>query len=168
VERIAVEHPRRHTPRPFHDDVIGELVSRLHETLENTSTPLAASRRPDQHERMRRIVVLTVVLSLTLAAGALGCQKRLQSEDYVEGELLIKYQAGVSNERMAEIHQSLGNRLAECWPSIRWCRVLLKEGVAVEEGIQQYRRFPEVENAEPNLRTRLGPPPQEPPTRLPQ
>jgi hypothetical protein len=108
------------------------------------------------------------MLSLILAMGAPGCQGRSQRADYVEGELLILFRAGVPEERMAEIHQGLGNRPAECWPSIRWCRVLMKEGVTVEEGIQQYRRFPEVENAEPNFRTRLGPPLQEPPSRLPQ
>jgi hypothetical protein len=88
--------------------------------------------------------------------------------DYVEGEVLVKFRAGVSEERMAEIHRALGNRVVESWPGIRWYRVLLKEGVTVPEGIQAYRSLKEVEDAEPNFKGYLGLPSQGPPTRLPQ
>lgn len=109
-----------------------------------------------------------VILTLAMANVMAGCRSGTQGTDYVEGELLVKFRAGVSEERMAEIHRTLGNRVVESWPGIRWYRVLLKEGVTVPEGIQQYRSLPEVEDAEPNFRGYLGPLPQGPPTRLPQ
>jgi len=109
-----------------------------------------------------------VILTLAIANVMAGCRNAAQEADYIEGELLIKFRAGVPEERMAEIHQSLGNRLVESWPGIRWFRVLLKEGVSVPEGIQQYRSLPEVEDAEPNFRRQLDPKLQNPPTRPPQ
>ena len=112
--------------------------------------------------------IRVLILSLALANVMAGCRSGAQESDYVEGELLLKFRAGVSEERMAEIHRTLENRLVESWPGIRWYRVLLKEGVTVTEGIQQYRSVPEVEDVEPNFRRHLGPPPQGPPTRLPQ
>ena len=109
-----------------------------------------------------------IILTLAIANAMAGCRIGAQETGYVEGELLVKFQVGVSQERIAEIHRTLGNRPVESWPGIRWCRVLLKDGVTVAEGIQQYRSLPEVEDAEPNFRRRVGPPPQGPPVRLPQ
>jgi hypothetical protein len=105
-----------------------------------------------------------VILTLASASVTAGCRHAAQEAGYVEGELLVKFRVGVSEEHTAEIHRTLGNRLVESWPGIRWYRVLLKEGVPVPEGIRQYRSFPEVEDAEPNFRRRLGPPPQGPAT----
>ncbi len=109
-----------------------------------------------------------VILALAIANVITGCRDAAQEANYVEGELLVKFRVEVSEERMAEIHRSLGNRLVESWPGIRWYRVLLKEGVTVPEGIQQYRSLPEVEDAGPNFRRRVGPPPHRPPTPVPQ
>ena len=114
--------------------------------------------------------MLAAVLIVTFAAifSPVACRGGPSGTDYVEGELLVKFHSGVSEARMVEVHRSLGNRLVESWPGIRWYRVLLKEGVTVPEGIQQYRRLPEVENAEPNFQIRLQPPRQVQPKRLPQ
>jgi hypothetical protein len=108
------------------------------------------------------------VLALALANVMVGCASAAQGTNYVEGEVLVKFRAGVSEERMAEIHRTLGNRIAESWPAIRWYRVLLREGVTVPEGVQEYRSLKEVENVEPNFKGYTGPPTQRPPTRLPQ
>jgi len=108
------------------------------------------------------------VLALTFALVMVGCGGAAQATNYVEGELLVKFRAGVSEERMAEIHRMLGNRIAESWPGIRWYRVLLKEGVTAPEGVQQYRSLNEVEDVEPNFKAYLGTPSQGGPTQLPQ
>lgn len=114
------------------------------------------------------MLVFIVVLTFASLSVTTGCRHAAQETGYVEGELLVKFRVGVSEKRMAEIHRTLGNRLVESWPTIRWYRVLLTEGVTVSEGIRQYRSFPEVENAEPNFRAHLGPPPPGPPKRVPQ
>ncbi len=113
------------------------------------------------------MVAHLLALTFVLASVMAGCRSVAQGTDYVEGELLVKFRAGVPEERMAEIHQALGNRVVESWPGIRWYRVLLKEGVTVPEGMQAYRTSPEVEDVEPNFRRRTEPP-QAPPTRLPE
>jgi len=104
------------------------------------------------------MLVPTVILTLAIASVMAGCRSDAQGTDYVEGELLVKFRVGVSEARMAEIHRTLGNRSVESWPEIRWYRVLLNEGVTVPEGIQEYRRLPEVEDAEPNFKGHLRPP----------
>jgi len=114
------------------------------------------------------VLVRIAVLALALANVMVGCGGAAQGKDYVEGELLVKFRAGVSEERMAEIHRILGNRIVESWPKIRWYRVLLKEGVTVREGVWEYRSLKEVEDAEPNFKEYLGTPPQSPPTQLRQ
>ena len=110
---------------------------------------------------------ILVLLTLVIASVTAGCRTGVQAMDYVEGEVLVKFRAGVSEQRMAEIHRALGNRPVESWPGIRWYRVLLKEGVAVPEGIQAYRSLPEVEDVEPNFGRRVQPS-QGPPARLPE
>ncbi|HEX7629779.1 MAG TPA: hypothetical protein VF431_05525 [Candidatus Methylomirabilis sp.] len=108
------------------------------------------------------------VLALAFAHMMVGCGGEAQGANYLEGELLVKFHTGVPEERMAEIHQTLGNRVVESWPEIRWYRVLLKKGVTVQEGVWEYRSLKEVEGAEPNFKGYLGTPPQGPPTQLPQ
>lgn len=108
------------------------------------------------------------VLALALVNVMVGCGGAAQGNNYVEGELLVKFRADVSEERMAEIHRTLGNRVVESWPEIRWYRVLLKDGITVPEGIREYQSLKEVEDVEPNFKRYLGLPPQAPPTRLPQ
>ena len=108
------------------------------------------------------------VLALAFANVMVGCGGAAQETNYVEGELLVKFHTGVPEERMAEIHRTLGNRVVESWPEIRWYRVLLKDGVTVREGVWQYRSLKEVEGAEPNFKGYVGTPPQSPPTQLPQ
>ena len=107
------------------------------------------------------------VLAFALANVMAGCIDAAQATNYVEGELLVKFRTGVSEERIAEINRTLGSRVLESWTAIRWYRVLLKEGVTVPEGIQKYQSLKEVEAVEPNSRTQALPP-QGPPTRLPQ
>lgn len=108
------------------------------------------------------------VLALALALVMVGCGGAAPATNDVAGELLVKFRAGVSEEHMAEIHRVFGNRVAESWPEIRWYRVLLKEGITVPEGMQQYRSLNEVEDVEPNFTVHLGTPPHGPPPQLPQ
>jgi hypothetical protein len=105
-----------------------------------------------------------LALSLAMASVTVGCGQAAQPPAYVEGELLVKFRAGVSMERMAEIHRTMGNRPAEHWPRTRWSRVLLQDGVSVPEALQQYLSLPEVEAAEPNYTRQLPPSPRGSPT----
>ena len=59
------------------------------------------------------MVAHILALTLVLASVTAGCRSGAQGMDYVEGEVLVKFRAGVSEERMAEIHRALGNRVVE-------------------------------------------------------
>jgi len=74
------------------------------------------------------------VLVIALANVMVGCGGAAQGTNYVEGEVLVKFRAGVSEERMAEIHRALGNRVAESWPKIRWYRVCSRRGSPCRRG----------------------------------
>lgn len=73
---------------------------------------------------------------------------------YIEGELLVRFKEGVSEERAKEIIREKGAEIIRVIEDLRVYRIRLKEGQGVEEAIRVFSEIEEVEYTEPNYRVR--------------
>ncbi len=97
-----------------------------------------------------RVAWLVLWMGLSAVFSGTAWAASISQEQVAQGEVLVKFRAGVPAARKDEIHRAVGGRVLETWPQIGWQRVGLAEDIGVEQAIRQYRQYPEVENAEPN------------------
>lgn len=76
------------------------------------------------------------------------------SQDYVPGEVLVKFKDNVTKERIEEINGIIGTEVIGYFPSIGIYRVKIIGGKGVKGVIKEYLNFPDVEYAEPNYKRR--------------
>jgi len=70
---------------------------------------------------------------------------------YRDGELLVRFRAGVSSERIRAIHAAIGARPTKTWESVPGLALVhLPAGTLAKDAIRSYRQNPEVLYAEPN------------------
>jgi hypothetical protein len=68
---------------------------------------------------------------------------------FKEGELLVKFKAGTSDDVKLKIHERIGSEVIKEFHSIKVQHVRLKKGLSVEEAVRLYQFDPNVEYAEP-------------------
>jgi hypothetical protein len=78
-------------------------------------------------------------------------------KSYVPGELLVKFKAGVTESRIAEITQQQRTKIIGRIGAISVYRVKILSGRSVEEAVRTYSQLPEIEYAEPNSLARALP-----------
>jgi len=69
---------------------------------------------------------------------------------YVEGELLVKYESSSALKAVAAAHKRLGTKVLKTFRLIRWQHVRLPKGMSVEEGIKRYKKIKGNLYVEPN------------------
>lgn len=74
---------------------------------------------------------------------------------YAAGELLVQFKAGTSQQRVAEILDSEGASIIALLGTKGLYHVKLKVGQDVEDAIEKFTRYPDVEFAEPNYVMKL-------------
>lgn len=72
--------------------------------------------------------------------------------EYAPGELLVKFKPGIPGSKIEEIKKGLGVSVHKRIPRIDVRVMRIPEGKEVAEMIEAFRKFPEVEYAEPNYR----------------
>jgi general secretion pathway protein D len=75
---------------------------------------------------------------------------------YVEGEVFVKFKAGIPEEKALSLISQKGASVKKFMKYIQVYQVQLKEGQSVEEGVKEFTALPEVEYAEPNFQIRVG------------
>lgn len=81
---------------------------------------------------------------------------------YKEGEILVKFKADVPQSAKEAVDKKLGSRRIKDFPFLRIEHIELRAGLSVEQAIEEYRRDPAVEYAEPNFLVQSGAVPNEP------
>lgn len=74
---------------------------------------------------------------------------------YSEGELLVSFKEGVSDEQARSLIAEKGASVISVVPNMNVYHIRLKEGESVEEGIKDFQSLPEVRYAEPNYILKL-------------
>ena len=73
-------------------------------------------------------------------------------KQYVEGEILVKFKEGVTDEAVEEIITGKGVSVIKIMKHVRVYLIKLGEGRNVEDAIREFSLIPEVEYAEPNYK----------------
>jgi thermitase len=92
-----------------------------------------------------RVSASIVVLVLAFAAGGSRSQSRTE---YVEGELLIKLRPGASIEKALP---NLRVEVLKDFGDLGWQEVSVPAALSVNEAVEQFKKLPEVLDAQPNF-----------------
>lgn len=74
---------------------------------------------------------------------------------YMEGELLVKFKEGVTDEAAREVISKNGASVITVIEGIKVYHIKLKEGQDVEDAVEEFSKIPEVQYAEPNYRLKI-------------
>lgn len=89
------------------------------------------------------------VLAFFLSAQFTFAKKK--TNDYVEGELLVKYKSGTASALIRETDNKIGAVRLEEFSDLGWQRIKLPSDLNVNQAISRYKKIPEIEAAQPNF-----------------
>ena len=92
---------------------------------------------------MKKALIVVMSLSACLSFGQV-------LPEHIPGEVLVKFKPGTQLVAMLE-NNRLEARVAENIPNINVSRIILPDGMSVEDAIKHYASLPYVEFAEANL-----------------
>jgi subtilisin family serine protease len=94
-----------------------------------------------------------VTATLLLAASAFA--QKTSAENYVSGELLVKFREAISSRSARGANLAMNAATVETLGDLGWQRVRLPEGISVDDAINRYSKLDGVEFAQPNFYYRL-------------
>ncbi|MBU0482241.1 MAG: hypothetical protein KKG47_14185 [Proteobacteria bacterium] len=91
------------------------------------------------------------ILTGSLFAGSTGLSTAVHDsgQKIVQGEILVKFNPGVTEETKAAIHERFGSVVIKVFKSIDVQHLKLKDGVNTLQAVSEYGDLPEVKYAEP-------------------
>lgn len=109
---------------------------------------------------MKLVKTICFIVSLLFAVNLAFGQKTEKA--FVDGEVLVKFKSGTKSSSIAQTNALMGASLLETLGDLDWVRVKIPEGMTVEEAIGQYKKYGEIEAAQPNFYYRLMATPNDP------
>jgi subtilisin family serine protease/opacity protein-like surface antigen len=100
-------------------------------------------------EGIRKAAVFVLSVGVVLASLILPTVLHAAAS-YVQGEILVRFKPGTSDEAIQTLHAKLGAKKKIELPRIGVHRVQIAPGLSVEEAVSLYRKDPNVLYAEPN------------------
>jgi len=95
----------------------------------------------------------TFLFLLVFAEPVSGMARKPEEQRFVPGQVLVKFQENVPQDRIVEIVQGEGGTIKSIIGRTGIHLVVLPEGVEVMEAVDRFSVYPEVRYAEPNYRT---------------
>ena len=98
-----------------------------------------------------------VALGLLLMLSFFSCGRpevNSNNPGRIEGQLLVKFKEGVSHQRIQEINEMTGAHVIKVIPGIAVYQLKIPADRTINEMVEAYSGFPEVEYAEPNYQYR--------------
>jgi len=80
----------------------------------------------------------------------MGMSRKPQEPPYLEGQVVVRFQDGITGERIAEIVEMEQCSLKSVLKRTRVHLVLLPDGMDVKEALARFESYPEVLSVEPN------------------
>jgi hypothetical protein len=103
---------------------------------------------------LRKTSLTLLLLSFFLFQGACFSQVS-QEQTYIPGQVLVKFNEGVSEEQAQALHDRLGSTILKHFEKLHIDLVKIKSGMTVEKAIKLYQEDPHVTYAEPNYLRRI-------------
>lgn len=97
-----------------------------------------------------RLHIRPAIFLLALTAFLVPAFAQAKGEKYVGNEILVRFGKGIDAEAERSIHSRFGGRIAEKLGDLGWQRIVLPEGLSVEDAIRLYRTSPSVAAVQPN------------------
>ncbi len=94
--------------------------------------------------------VFCFVLAL-IAFGRIASAQDGGGKLYVEDELLVKFKSGTASVAARSVNAEIGASLLEEFPDLGWQRVKLPADLSVNRAITDYKKFADIEEAQPNF-----------------
>lgn len=102
--------------------------------------------------------VKLLVVALVLLAGPVGAS----AQDWVEGEVLVKFRPQTGQQRVNDDADRFGSRTLEKVGNSGLTRLALDGSMSTKDAVRRYSHLPEVEYAQPNFYYRLDVTPNDP------
>lgn len=102
------------------------------------------------------------LLAVSLLILAAGSGASIHAQNFVEGELLLKFRPGRTERESKRPLGRVGAKALERFENLGWVRVKLPDGMGLDEGVRAFLGQPEVEAAQPNFIYRLLATPNDP------
>jgi subtilisin family serine protease len=93
--------------------------------------------------RIWLLLVVAPLLISTLPTLAFG-------QDYIQGEILVKFKITSSSSSRASLHTSLGSEVLRNLGAVRVQQLKVRPGLSVQDAVKEYENMPGVEYAQPN------------------
>ena len=115
---------------------------------------------------MKKIKIITGLFVLWVSlSGFSGCgletgdmvngSNALRNDEYVKGEILVRFKDEVSMERIGDINKAIGTEIIRTFSSGRLFLLHFPEGFTVIDMMERYKELPEVKFAEPNYKVKI-------------
>lgn len=99
-----------------------------------------------------RTTLLVACLVVVLSVPAFGMTRRPPEPPYVPGQVLVKFQEDVGEEKAEDIVREEGGTVRSILGRTGIYLVVLPEGTDVMEAVERFSARPEIRYAEPNYR----------------
>jgi thermitase len=106
---------------------------------------------------MLRKTSLTLLLLCLAFFQDACCNQLAQDQSHIPGQILVKFNEGVSQEEVQALHDRLGSTIIKHYKKLNINLVRIKRGLTIEEAIKLYQEDPNVVYAEPNYTRRMQP-----------
>jgi hypothetical protein len=98
-----------------------------------------------------KLVRFAFCFALTLFAFSQFVSAQDGGKLYVEDELLVKFKSGTASAAARSVNAEIGASLLEEFPDLGWQRVKLPADSSVSRAILDYKKFADIEEAQPNF-----------------
>lgn len=99
-------------------------------------------------KNLRSFLIFLFIL-LFIASGIVEASA-FNNSDYIPGEILVKFRSGTSSQRIKEVNQDASALVQEIIKPLGVYYLKIPPNISISEVIAFYRKYPEVEWAEPN------------------
>jgi subtilisin family serine protease len=96
-------------------------------------------------------IIKAVSLFVILLCGINSALAQKGGKAFADGEVLVKFKSGTESSWVSKTTSSMNAGLLETLGDLGWVRVKLPEGTTVEDAVERYKKYGEVEAVQPNF-----------------
>ena len=137
----------------FYDSALeGDVISDIYHVMESGFMGVASPYYAEDEEVENGVDTINMTMSV----------EELLSHDYVENQLLVKFNSNVSEEMIEKAHAILGTKTLRRFPVTGTYLIEVPKGLDIKTGIEKLRQMNAIEFVEPNYKAEIQATPNDP------